>query len=197
MSCVNARVKAFLALPLLFALAGVLVALPQVVHTLDTGHADVTVQAIAEGPLPSRNVSVTALTFADRGLRQTLTRDKSQVGPQVSFFMPIADRGFEAAPTRVVAQTFSNEVFDAAERPDEPIRFEGVVRDVLWEGLSGDVKRDLGALHPVARGAKLLEVRGPGTASDRLWAVGAPLLGLIIGLFAAANVRARAPEAAV
>lgn len=183
----NERLRAFLLLPPGLALLGLALAGPHVVHALDDRSTVATVADIAAGKLTSRNVKVTALVFADRGLRETVTKQKSQTSPKVSFYMPIADVGGGAGPTQVVVHTFHNEVFDAAERPDVPAEFEGTVRDVLWEGLGSEVKRDLEGLHPLSADVKLLELRGTGNADDKLWTYGAPLLGLILGLFLAAQ----------
>lgn len=191
----NEKLRAFLLLPPSFALAGALVAAPHLVHALDKGSTVATVAEIAQGKLSSRNVSVTALVLADRGLRQVITKEKSQTSPQVSFFMPIADPGGEQGPTLVVVQTFRNEVFDAAEHPEIPIRLEGTVRDVLWEGLDGDVKKDLATQHALSPDVKLLEIHGTGNVDDRLWAYGAPLAGLILGLFAASSASQKKPVA--
>ena len=185
----NEKLRAFLLLPPGLALLGALLAAPHLVHVLDGPPVDATVAQIAEGRLPSRNVRVTALVMFDRGLSYTLTRKNSQRTPEISFFMPMADPGSEQAPSRLVAQTFHNEVFDAAEHPGEPLEFEGTVRDVLWEGLDSDVKEELASLHPLDPHVKLLELRGVGNASDRLWSYGAPLAGFLIGLMVASSVR--------
>ena len=184
----NEKLRAFLLLPPSFALIGALVAAPHVVHVFDERTATVaTVAQIAQGKLTSRNVSVTALVLAHRGLRQVITTEKSQASPRVSFFMPIADPGGEEGPTLVVVQTFRNEVTDAAQHPEIPLRLEGTVRDVLWEGLESDVAKDLAKQHPLSPDVKLLELRGTGSADDKLWAYGAPLVGFILGLFAASK----------
>ena len=187
---VNERVRAFLLMPPAFALLGALIAAPHVVHVLDDRSTVATVAEIAAGTLPSRNVTITALVLADRGLKETVTKEKSQTSPRVSFYMPIADPGGAQGPTQVVVHTFHFEVFDAAEHPDVPLTLEGTVRDVLWEGLDGDVKKDLAAQHPLSPDVKLLELRGTANADDKLWTFGAPLAGLLLGLLVASNFRA-------
>ncbi|MDP2274881.1 MAG: hypothetical protein Q8K32_29335 [Archangium sp.] len=190
----NQKLRAFLLLPPSLALVGALIAAPHLVHALDGPAVEATVAQIAEGRLPSRNVTVTAKVMADRGLRYTLTKKNSQTSPKVSFFMPMVDPGNEEAPTQLVAQTFHNEVFDAAEHPDEPLQFEGTVRDVLWEGLDSEVKEALESIHPLDPHVRLLELRGVGTASDRLWGFGAPLAGFLLGLLVAAGVKPAAKK---
>lgn len=187
----NEKLRTFLLLPSGLALLGALIAAPHIVHVLDGPAVTATVAQVAEGKLPSRNVIVTARVIADRGLRYTVTKKNSQVSPQTSFFMPMADPGSEQQPSLLVAQTFHNEVFEAAEHPDRPLQFQGTVRDVLWEGLDSDVKEALEALHPLDPHVKLLELRGVGTATDWLWAYGAPLAGLFLGLLMASNVKPR------
>ncbi len=192
----NERVRAFLMFPPAMVALGALIAAPQIVHVLDTGSTVATVEEIAAGKLSSRHVTVTAFGLPMRGLRQTVTEKKKEGNPTVSFFMPIADRNGEQGPTQVVVLSFRNEVTDAAEHPDRPLQFEGVVRDVLWEGLGSAVKRDLAAVHPLAPNAKLLELNAGGNFGDSLWAWGAPLAGLLFGLLAASNTKPKKPEAA-
>ena len=60
---------------------------------------------------------------------------------------------------------------------------------MLWEGLSSEVKHELEALHPLSPEVKMLEMRGISNADDKLWAYGAPLAGLILGLLAASNFK--------
>lgn len=191
----NEKLKAFLTVPPGLALVGALIAAPEIVHALDKGRTPATVAQIAQGKLPSRNVDVTALVLANRGAQQVITRAKSQNSPQVSFFMPIADEGVADGPTLVVVHSFYNEVTDAAEHPDEPLRLEGTVRDVLWEGLEGDVKDQLEALHPLSPDVKLLELGRTQHAGDALWAYGAPLAGLLLGLLYASSVKPKQPLA--
>jgi hypothetical protein len=186
---VNAKLRAFLLFPPGLALLGALVAAPHIVHVLDTGSGTATVAQVAAGTLPTRNVTVTALARVDRGLRLSDRKSRS-LEEKTSFFMPLSDPGAADGPTLVVVHTFYNEIFDAAERPDEPLQLEGTVRDVLWEGLESEVKEELAALHPLSPQVKLLELRGVPNGTDRLWSYGAPLFGLIIGLFLAANAGA-------
>lgn len=190
----NEKLRAFLLLPPGFALVGALIAAPQVVHLLDDGSAVGTVGQIARGELPTRKVTVSALVLAERGVRMEVKEKDKET--KVSFFMPICDPGSEAEPTQLVVHTFHNEVFDAVERPDLPMQFEGTVRDVLWEGLDGETKELLAAAHPLSPDVKLLELRGS-ASPDWLWGFGAPLLGLILGLLAASGTqpRPKQPEA--
>ena len=98
--------------------------------------------------------------------------------------MPIADPGAADGPTQVVVHTFNEEVFDAAEHPDRPLQLQGTVRDVLWEGLEGAVKKNLAAQHPLSPEVKLLELHGVANADDKLWTYGAAPAGFIFGLLA-------------
>lgn len=174
-----------------FALLGALVAAPHIVHVLDRGSATGTVGQISRGELPSRNVTVNALVHADRGIRlEVKEKDKAA---KVSFFMPVCDPGGDQEPTQLVVHTYYNEVFDAAERPDEPMQFEGTVRDVLWEGLDGETKEMLAEAHPLAPNVKLLELRGTSNADDWLWGYGLPIAGLIFGLLAASGTQPKPP----
>ena len=191
----NERIKAFLLIPPGLALLGALIAAPQIVHLLDRGSTQATVAQIAAGTLSSRNVTVTALAFADRGIKEVVTKQKSQTSPKVSFFMPIADPGTDPEGTLVVVQSYYNEVTDAAERPDMPIQLAGTVRDVLWEGLDGDMKKSLAAIHPLSPNVKLLDLARTGRFDDTLWGYGGPLVGLILGLFIAQGVKPKAPAA--
>ncbi len=183
----NERVRTFLFVTLGFTAVGALLGAPHVLHLLDRGRVPATVAQLAAGKLPSRNVTVTAMVFADRGLREVVTKQNSQTSPRTSFYMPIADPGAADGPTQVVVHTWHDEVFDAAEHPERPIELEGTVRDVLWEGLDGEVKEDLAALHPLAGDVKLLELESSGHVDDLLWGVGAPLAGLLLGLLAGSN----------
>ncbi len=175
-----------------FALIGALVAAPHVVHVLDRGSATGTVGQIARGELPSRNVIVTALVHADRGVRLAV-QEKDRREAKVSFFMPISDQGSAQEPTQLVVHSYYNEVFDALDHPDEPMQFEGTVRDVLWEGLDGETKEQLAEAHPLAPNVKLLELRGTSNVDDWLWGYGAPLAGLIFGLLAASGTQPKPP----
>ena len=67
------------------------------------------------------------------------------------------------------------------------MEFRGTVRDVLWEGMSSEVEKDLGEVHPLAKGVKLLELESSGHFDDLAWGVGAPLAGLLLGLLAAST----------
>lgn len=183
----NERLRTFLFVSLGFGAVGAVLGAPHALHLLDRGSATATVAEVAAGKLGSRNVTVTAMVFADRGLREVVTKQKSQTSPKVSFYMPIADPGAADGPTQVVVHTWRDEVFDAAEHPERPAEFKGTVRDVLWEGLDGDVKKDLAALHPLADDVKLLELESTGQVDDVLWGVGAPVAGLLLGLLAASN----------
>ncbi len=87
-----------------------------------------------------------------------------------------------AAPHHV--HVLDGPAVEAAEHPDRPLQFEGMVRDVLWEGLDRDVKEELVAIYPLDAPVKLLELRGVGTASDRLWAA-----RLLIGAQVASGVQ--------
>jgi hypothetical protein len=187
---VNERLRAFLLYPPLFALVGAAVAGPHVVHVLDRGSAMGTVGQVARGELPSRNVMVSGLVLAERGVRMEEVGQKNQ-GTKVSFFMPVLDPGTEAEPTQLVVHTHYNEVFDALERPDLPMQFEGTVRDVLWEGLDTETKELLAAAHPLSPDVKLLELKGTQKFDDVLWGYGAPLAGLILGLLAASGAQPR------
>ena len=189
----NEKLRAFLLYPPAFALVGALIAAPHIVHVLDRGSATGTVAQIARGELPSRNVSVTGKVLAARGVRMEVKEKDKET--KVSFFMPISDPGDEASPTQVVVHTYYNEVFDAVARPDEPMQFEGTVRDVLWEGLDSETKELLAEAHPLSPDVKLLELRGS-QSGEWLWGYGAPLLGLIVWLLAASGTQAqKRPEA--
>ena len=78
---------------------------------------------------------------------------------------------------------------EATEHPDRPLQFEGMVRDVLWEGLDRDVKEEFAAIDPREPHVKWLELRRVGTASDQLRAYGAPRARLFIGVRAASGVQ--------
>lgn len=183
----NEKLRAFLMLPPSFALIGAILVAPHIVHVLDSGSAVGTVGQIARGELPSRNVKVSALVLAERGVRlEVREKDKET---KVSFFMPISDQGEQDAPTQVVVHTFHNEVFDAVERPDVPIEFEGTVRDVLWEGVDSETKELLAQSHPLSPNVKLLELKGTSNADDWLFGYGAPIAGLILGLLAASGTQ--------
>jgi hypothetical protein len=188
---VNEKLRAFLMFPPGFALLGALVAAPHIVHLLDRGSATGTVGQIARGELPSRNVTVNALVHADRGVRLAVQEKDKEA--KVSFFMPICDQGSDQEPTQLVVHSYYNEVFDAVERPDEPMRFEGTVRDVLWEGLDSETKELLAEAHPLAPNVKLLELSGTSRVDDWLWGYGAPMAGLLFGLLAASGTQAKPP----
>ena len=182
-----AKLRTFLVAGLGMAAAGALIAAPQLWHFLDRGGTAATVAEISAGKLSSRNVTVRALVLADRGLREIVTKKDSQTSPRVSFYMPISDPGAPDGPTQVVVHTWSNEVFEAVEHPERPMEFRGTVRDVLWEGMSSEVEKDLGEVHPLAKGVKLLELESSGHFEDLAWGVGAPLAGLLLGLLAAST----------
>lgn len=188
----NEKLKSFLLIPPGLALLGALIAAPQIVHLMDRGSTQATVAQIAAGTLSSRNVTVTALAFSERGMSEVVTKKNSQASPKVSFFMPIADPGTDPEGTLVVVQAYYDEVTDAAERPDVPLQLEGTVRDVLWEGLDGDMKESLSAIHPLSSNVKLLDLARSGKFDDTLWGYGAPLLGLILGLFIANGMKPKA-----
>lgn len=185
----------FVVFPLLGAAVGALVVAPQLVHMRDGRQpATVTVQDVLAGTSPSREVELQAVGLPDRGLKETITTtSKSGTKTEVSFYMPLIDPAASPnEPTQLVLYSSRNELFDAIEAPNRPLLLQGTVRDVLWEGLPSDVRRDLEKLHPVAPTVKLLDTH-PGL--DHLAAYGGPLLGLVLGLFLASKRGAPAPEA--
>lgn len=182
------QLLAFLTLPLAGLAVGALVGLPQLVHMFDEHQrAEVSVEQIAAGTIPSRNVSVSALLRGADGVREDMTPgEDSQASPTRDFYLPIITPGSDpAAPYVVIVKTHGLEIFEAFEHPETPVMLEGRVRNVAWEGVGREVRTLLASAHPIADQLVLLEMT-PG--SDAPAGYGFPLLGLIIGLFAAAQV---------
>lgn len=183
----------FVAVLLGLSAIGALVVLPNVVHVLDHGTASISADAADPASLTSRNVQLTGFPHLEVAVRQTVTREDSQSSPEISMYYPVVGQGWAPGqPVRFVAQAWGYDLNEAIGATGEgrPVTHVGTVRDVLWEGMPSDVPRlfeEQGVT--LAPDAVLVELRGAHSTSDRLRAYGAPLLGLLLGLIVAGQLK--------
>lgn len=104
-------------------------------------------------------------------------------------YYPVVPQGWQPGqPVHFVVQAWGCDLNEAIGEA-KPVITRGVVRDVLWEGLSSDVQRLLVEQGvPLAPDAVLVELPNAHSTSVRLRAFGVPLLGLLLGLLAASKL---------
>ncbi len=111
-------------------------ALPWFIHGLDRGHIDIDVAAFADSPeLDSRNVTVHAgQLLVDQSLQIETTSDS---GTSIEWAIPLVPPDWRSGdPIHVVLKTHELSGQEAAAL--DPASIDGVVRNVLWEGLDDD-----------------------------------------------------------
>lgn len=121
-------------------------ALPSVLHVLDRGAETVTVEQLASGHRPqSRNLTVQGVLDAQHIVEKTV-KDKDDHVKERRSFLPLVARGW--SPAQPVAVIYSTKAW-AGFRLEELMardHHEGVLRDILWEGLDGSVRERLSGM---------------------------------------------------
>lgn len=171
----------FFALVMLLSLVGLS---PKLVHGLDFGSQDVTAEQLGDGAaLESRNLTITkakALTGWALAVTTISKKNGVETGRSTSDYVPIVPKNWERdEPVHIVLETKHGADLDLKE-------FEGIARNVWWEGLSDEkrewFKKKIGVT--LAKDAILLQHRAK--SSTDLWTyvgVNAALagLGVLIG----------------
>ena len=122
----------------LITLGFVVFALPWFIHGIDSGHTQVEVASFSEGPveLESRNVLVHGGQFLVEEALQIETTNDGRTS--VEWAIPIVPADWSAGdPVHLVLKTHELSMQEAASL-DPEAGVEGVVRNVLWEGLADD-----------------------------------------------------------
>ena len=116
--------------------------LPKLVHGIEFGQERISLTSIAKGKTPrSHNVLITgARAKLSESIEVTTTTKKGGVetGATTKYFVPLVPNGWEKdQPVHVILETDEMNSADEAKL-ERATKFSGVVRDVLWEGLSSD-----------------------------------------------------------
>jgi hypothetical protein len=160
---------------------GVLV-LPQLIHGLDSGEDTVALAQLEQGNFPeSRNVTIVGgRALLDRSVRVSTTRKGRTT---VQYFVPLVSPGWQPGqPVAVVLRTGNLTASEdyALARANT---FQGVIRDVMWEGLGRTERNfftDRMSLH-VADDATLVELNASPGADLLLFGVVMGITVLICG----------------
>lgn len=116
--------------------------LPKLVHGVEFGEARISLTSMAKGKTPrSHNVLITgARAKLSESIEVTTTTKKGGVetGSTTKYFVPLVPNGWEKdQPVHVILETDELNASDEAKL-ERATKFSGVIRDVLWEGLSSD-----------------------------------------------------------
>jgi hypothetical protein len=129
-------VAGVIAFVLIVAVMGVIM-LPEALHGFDSGHANVSVEQLYSGyEPPTHNLTVSGVADLDDAMFNKTTNNGSTT---VEYYLPLVPRGWKKSdPVHVVLQT-DHLGPRAQERLLHAKQFQGVLDDIMWEGLEGDV----------------------------------------------------------
>ena len=134
------RVVMFL-FPILVTLVFALIFSPKLIHGFDSGKQAVSVSELAEGrELTTRNLAVEGIAVWPLAIEVTTTRSSRGSGTTSSqtHYVPLVAAGWgKTEPVHVVLETAS---MPSAGGGPKIETFEGVLRNIWWEGLDGDEK---------------------------------------------------------
>ncbi len=170
--------------------------LPMLIHGVDGGAAETTVAALAAGERPStRNLVVEGRALADRGVQAQRGADAKL--DATTMWLPLVPTDWrEGDPVPMVLEVRGLRDVDPVALGQQT-RFEGVLRDVLWEGLDDAQRARLVERGVTFTPRPLLLQLGARARDDLVLALGLlSFLGLILmGTFVWLRGRRRAPPA--
>ncbi len=163
------------------ALLGALAATPQLLHAMDSGHAEAKVEELGTTSLSSRNVALTGTLREDLLVElTTTTKRKGRVeSVHTDKFYPLVGAAFQPKDAvKVVVQVDDYPRLLEVLKKGQPVTLAGTLRSAAWEGLPGKVKDAfVNGGQPLADDVLLLEFGKP---HDTWKAFGYPFIGLAV-----------------
>ncbi|MFH2141466.1 MAG: hypothetical protein ABIJ97_03520 [Bacteroidota bacterium] len=168
--------------------------LPTLIHYFDFGHQIATVEDIMEGKkLSSRNLTISGLVLnAGMWEENTTTKNGSTSKSENNYFPLVSDSWVEGDPVYVLLKTGYMSQDDVDIFVFETESFNGIIRDVFWEGIDDEQIDFLTNEYSLnfSKDAKLFEVTNE--KSDKImFFVYIGILGIFVIIFIVMGIKQR------